>query len=49
MGEKGEAYEIFLHDVPDGAETLLIEGETLSVRGSLNGSLTGRYDYGLKF
>lgn len=38
MSEKGEAYEVFLNDVPDGAENLLIEGEWLRVRGSVNGT-----------
>ncbi|KAH7728714.1 hypothetical protein AAVH_04025 [Aphelenchoides avenae] len=36
MSENAEAFEVFLNDVPDGAETLLIEGEFLRVLGSLN-------------
>lgn len=32
-------YEITLLDVPDGAETLLIENEAISVRGRLQGGL----------
>lgn len=38
MSENAEAFEVFLNDVPDGAETLLIEGEFLRVLGSLNGT-----------
>lgn len=38
LSEDGVAFEVFLQDVPDGADTLLIEGEALRVRGSLNGN-----------